>query len=130
LEIDLDIRDLIVRLECAFHAARIEVRLYGRRINVLEDGWRNYLVIECAHAAELVDSGAQPIHHGRPVDIVLYVLFAGPDDFGRPPDSLRYKRGLHREIGHEPAAEAAAGVSSVHADLLFRQPQHLSEHEL
>ncbi len=58
---------------------------------------------------------------GRSIDVVLDVLFAGPDDFHRTVDLFGdAHRGRHH-VGFEPAAETAAEQMVVHGHLVERQ---------
>ena len=61
----------------------------------------------------------------RPVERLLNVLLARPDDLHRPVDLLRDAHGLGDIVHFEPPAEAAADQMIVDDDLLERQTRHL-----
>ena len=66
-----------------------------------------------------VDPDLDPVQAGRTVEVVLHVLFAGPDQrrlADRPGDPRR----LEREVELEPPAEAAAEERGVDDDRLGR----------
>ena len=61
----------------------------------------------------------------RPVERLLDVLFARPDDLDRPVDLLSDAHGLRDIVHLEPPAEAAAEQMIVDDDLLERQARDL-----
>ena len=66
----------------------------------------------------------------RPVEGLLDVLFARPDDLDGPVDLLRDAHGLPDIVHLEPPAEAAAEQMIVDDNLLERQARHLRRDRL
>ena len=62
----------------------------------------------------------------RPIDVVLDVLFARPNDLDRAVDFLRDAHGFFDHVRLEAPAEAAADEVVVHDDLVERQAGELS----
>jgi hypothetical protein len=72
-----------------------------------------------------IEAGGEPVIVIRPIDVVLDILFAAPDDLHRPVNLLCDRNGLGDAVHVEPAAKAAAEQMIVHLDLVGREPSHL-----
>ena len=97
----------------------------GRELGCREPGAAGELVA-LAEGDEVVppaDDPAVPVHAalqemeaGRPVEVVLDVVFPGPEELDRGTGLLRDPGGLDHVVVREPAPESAAGPSHVDRD--------------
>ena len=73
-----------------------------------------------------VETGLEPRHAGRPIEVVREILRARPDGLHRTPAALaRNHRGLCDEIEFQTPAERAAEQLRLHVDLVGVEVQHL-----
>src|SRR5215471_20737482 len=109
--------DFVARLHQPFQTTWVVVFGDRWREDVLQDRRRDDFMRDGRGPACLIESGGDALQRGRAVNVVLHVLFTRPDDFDRFADGARDERGLHYEIGQQPAPEASAEQSAVDRDL-------------
>src|SRR5215469_13658320 len=114
---DLEIRNVVGIVYCAIDRINIDTIDEYRWRPARHDRRARYPVFPGGNLAARQGRGNH-VAIGRTINIVLDVLFAGPDDFHRPVNLFANADGGRHHVGFEPAAEAAANEVIVRGDLL------------
>ena len=128
--LDLDRGDVVDQLHRPVHRIGIEPVLERGRRPAGEERRTDDPVGPGDRLAPRIQSRGDPVVVVGPVDVVLDIFLAGPDDLDRPLDLLGDADGLGHVVMLEPPAEPAAQQVVVHHDFLQRQAGDLGRGRL